>query len=244
MASPSENGAKSPLLEVESLQAGYGRSPVVFDVSFSVGKGEIVTILGHNGAGKTTTLKTVFGLLQPMRGTLRYDGADLTAQTYTHRVRSGLSFTPAERFVFPDLSVAANLRLGALGVADPERREHQSKLVHDLFPLLAERRNQLAGTLSGGQQRMLSIGIALMSDPRLLLLDEPSLGVSPVITQQILVALRRMADEEGRSVVLVEQNVGYALREAERVYVMRSGRTILEASAQDMRQRDHYWDLF
>ena len=243
MASPEMNGA-DVLLEVDSLQAGYGRSAVVFDVSFSVGRGEIVTVLGHNGAGKTTTLKTIFGLLRPLAGSMRYDGSDLASTTYTERARSGISFTPAEKFVFPDLSVAANLRLGALGVADKGRRDHQERLVHDLFPILGERLGQAAGTLSGGQQRILSIGIALMSDPRLLLLDEPSLGVSPVITQEILSALRRMADEEGRSAILVEQNVGYALREAQRVYVMRSGRTILEATAEEMRDREHWWDLF
>lgn len=240
MASP-EN---STLLEVTSLQAGYGRRPVVFDVSLRVGTGEIIAVLGHNGAGKTTTLKTIFGLLKPLGGEMRYAGENLAAQSYAKRAEGGLSFTPAERFVFPDLSVAANLRLGALGVKSKEAREHQRKLVHDLFPLLDERASQLAGTLSGGQQRILSIGIALMSDPKLLLLDEPSLGVSPKITQEILTAMRRMANEEGRSVILVEQNVAYALREAERVYVMRSGRTILEASASEMREREHWWDLF
>jgi branched-chain amino acid transport system ATP-binding protein len=232
------------LLEIDSLQAGYGRRPVVFDVSLKVASGEIVAVLGHNGAGKTTTLKTIFGLLNPLGGSMRYAGGDLAKKSYTQRAVGGLSFTPAERFVFPDLSVAANLRLGALGVDSKDAREHQRKLVHDLFPLLDERASQLAGTLSGGQQRILSIGIALMSNPRLLLLDEPSLGVSPKITQEILAALRRMADEEGRSVILVEQNVGYALREAERVYVMRSGRTILEASSAEMREREHWWDLF
>jgi len=236
---------KSPtLLEIESLRAGYGRTAVVFDVNLTVNRGEIIAILGHNGAGKTTTLKTIFGLLKPLGGSMRYAGENLAAQSYTKRAEGGLSFTPAERFVFPDLSVAANLRLGAIGVKSKDTREHQRKLVHDLFPLLDERASQLAGTLSGGQQRILSIGIALMSDPKLLLLDEPSLGVSPKITQEILTAMRRMANEEGRSVILVEQNVAYALREAERVYVMRSGRTILEASASEMRKREHWWDLF
>jgi branched-chain amino acid transport system ATP-binding protein len=232
------------LLEVESLQAGYGRGAVVFDVSFRVGRGEIVALLGHNGAGKTTTLKTVFGILRPLGGRMRYADADLGRMPYTKRAQAGISFTPAERFVFPDLSVAANLRLGALGVESRRAREHQRALVRTLFPLLDERAGQAAGTLSGGQQRILSLGIALMSDPRLLLLDEPSLGVSPVITQEILTALRCMADEEGRSVVLVEQNVGLALREADRVYVVRSGRTILEASSEQMREREHWWDLF
>jgi branched-chain amino acid transport system ATP-binding protein len=155
-----------------------------------------------------------------------------------------MSYTPAERFVFPDLSVSANLRLGALGESSKAERERRAGLVHEMFPILKERSDQLAGTFSGGQQRILSVGMALMSDPKLMLFDEPSLGVSPAIVQQILTALRHMADEDRRAIVLLEQNVGHALREADRVYVMRSGSVILEESAADMRKREHWWDLF
>lgn len=216
----------------------------MFDVSVEVSRGEIVAILGHNGAGKTTTMKAAFGLLRPFAGRISYDGRDITGTTCAQRVRAGMSFTPAERFVFPDLTVAANLRLGGLTQRSRVERARQLDRVHELFPVLRERNSQLAGTLSGGQQRMLSVGIALISNPRLLLLDEPSLGVSPVVIQQILAALRRLCDLDGRSVVLLEQNVGYTLREADRVYVMRGGRIILEESAHAMREREHWWNLF
>ena len=156
----------------------------------------------------------------------------------------GMSYTPSERFVFPDLPVSVNLRLGALQEPSRDERERRVKRVYDLFPILEERTDQLAGTFSGGEQRILSIGVALMSNPELMLFDEPSLGVSPAITQQILSALRRMVDEEGRAVMLLEQNVGHALREADRVYVMRSGSVILAEDADEMRRRKHWWDLF
>lgn len=245
MAKPEELSNGEPaVLEIESLTAGYNRRPVIFDVSLTVGRGEIVTILGHNGAGKTTTVKAAFGLVQPLSGMVRYRGDDLRGRSCASRVRAGMSFTPAQRFVFPDLTVHENLRLGGLTEADTAARQRQFDLVYETFPILKERSGQRADTFSGGQQRILSIGIALMSNPSLMLLDEPSLGVSPATTVGILDGLRRMADEEGRAIVLLEQNVSYALREADRVYVMRSGRVILHESADDMRQREHWWDLF
>lgn len=239
-----DRSSGAPLLSVSTINAGYRRRPVVFDVSLDVHPGEIVAVLGHNGAGKTTTLKTAFGLVRPFSGAVSFDGRDVSKATCAAHVEMGMSYTPAERFVFPDLTVSANLRLGAL--LEPSRAVRQRRLdrVLELFPILDERADQLAGTFSGGQQRILSVGMALMSDPRLLLFDEPSLGVSPAITHQILSVLRTMADEDGRAVVLVEQNVGHALREADRVYVMRSGRMILEESADEMRRRKHWWDLF
>jgi branched-chain amino acid transport system ATP-binding protein len=242
LASPEHTG--DPLLALESLDAGYQRRAVVYDVSISVYPGEIVAVLGHNGAGKTTTMKTAFGILRPMSGRVLYHGRDVSAAACAEHVKMGMSYTPSERFVFPDLSVSVNLRLGALQEPSRDERERRVKRIFDMFPILEERRDQLAGTFSGGEQRILSVGMALMSEPELMLFDEPSLGVSPAITQQILTALRRMADEEGRAVMLLEQNVGHALREADRVYVMRSGRVILEESSQEMRQREHWWDLF
>lgn len=235
--------APRPLLEIDSIETGYRNRPVVYGASIHVNPGEIVAVLGHNGAGKTTTIKTAFGLLRPFKGQVRLAGEDVSSATCARHVQLGMSYTPAERFVFPDLSVEVNLRLGALGVP-AEERERRMALVFELFPILRERATQAAGTFSGGQQRMLSLGMALMSDPKVLLLDEPSLGVSPAVTHQILATLRRLADEDGRGVLLIEQNVGHALREADRVYVMRSGRVILEERADDMRRRDHYWDLF
>ena len=242
MASPDSRGRD--VLTLEGVDAGYRRRAVVYDVSLSVRAGEIITVLGHNGAGKTTTMKTAFGLLRPMKGKVTYMGRDVSQANCARHVAMGMSYTPAERFVFPDLSVQVNLRLGALGERSRQEREERSARVYEMFPILEERRDQLAGTLSGGQQRILSVGMALMADPKLMLLDEPSLGVSPAIVQQILVALRRMADEDGRAIVMLEQNVGHALREADRVYVMRSGSVILEESAEGMRRREHWWDLF
>jgi branched-chain amino acid transport system ATP-binding protein len=240
----SRDGRGDPVLVIDSLNAGYKRRAVIYDVSIIAYRGEIVTILGSNGAGKTTTLKTAFGLLQPMNGKVIYQGQDLSNAPPARHVKMGMSYTPAERFVFPNLTVGVNLRLAALMEPSREEREKRTEQVYEMFPILNERKNQLAGTFSGGQQRILSVAMALMTDPKLMLFDEPSLGVSPAITQQILIALRRMANEEGRSVILVEQNVGHALREADRVYVMRSGSIILEETAEKMRQREHFWDLF
>lgn len=234
----------SDLLTIEGLSAGYRRRPVVFDVSLKVRPGEIVSILGHNGAGKTTTMKTAFGLLRPMQGRVLYDGEDVSNANCARHVAMGMSYTPAERFVFPDLSVAANLRLGALGEQSRRERDRRRDRVYDMFPILKDHKSQLAGTFSGGQQRILSMGMALMADPKLMLFDEPSLGVSPAIAQQIVSTLRQMADEDGRAIILLEQNVGYALREADRVYVMRSGSVLIEESGQAMRSREHWWDLF
>jgi branched-chain amino acid transport system ATP-binding protein len=232
------------LLEVSGLGSSYGRRQVVFDVSLHVGDGEIVTILGHNGAGKTTTLKTIFGLMKPTHGEVSYAGRDVVRMSCLERVTEGMCFVPAQRFVFADLSVIDNLRLGAQSESDADVVAERLERVHELFPLLRERHRQAAGTMSGGQQRILSIGTALMSGPRLILLDEPSLGLAPVVFQQITEVLRGLVADQQLSVLVLEQNVKQALTIADRAYVMRSGRTILEASAEEMRARDHWWDLF
>ena len=155
-----------------------------------------------------------------------------------------MAMIPSERFVFQDLTVRDNLLLGAANDPEPERRPERLKLVHELFPILAERSEQLAGTMSGGQQRMVSLGLALMASPRLLMLDEPSLGLAPAVVRQIFDAVRHLADTEGLAVLLLEQNVGQALRIVDRVYVMRSGRVILHETVDEMRARESYWDLF
>ncbi len=234
----------SDQLVVSGLQAGYGKKHVVFDVDLHLLPGEIVTIIGHNGAGKTTVLKTIFGMLPALGGTITYSGEDVTTSNCRQNAILGMSYIPAERFVFSDLSVLDNLRLGANHVKSAEERERLSKRVYEMFPLLSERANQLAGTMSGGQQRMVSLGIALMSNPSLLLLDEPSLGLAPALVGEIFDSVRRLADEEGLTVLLIEQNVGQALRIADRAYVLRSGRMILEETAEEMRRRKDYWDLF
>ncbi len=233
-----------PVLQVRDLQAGYGRKQVVFDVDLEVGSGEIVTVLGHNGSGKSTTIKTVLGLFPSMGGEVTFLGRDVTNVDASDNVKAGMALIPSERFVFPDLNVLDNLLLGGANEPDPVRRKERMEQVYRLFPVLQERTQQIAGTLSGGQQRMLSLGLLLMAGPKLLMLDEPSLGLAPIVVQQIFDSVRSLAREENLSVLLLEQNVGQALRVTDRVYVMRAGRIILEETAQEMRARPSYWDLF
>ena len=233
-----------PLLALHGLQAGYGRKHVVFDVDMHVGEGEIVGVLGHNGSGKTTTIRTVLGINRALGGRIEFDGVDVTKSGSRHNVKAGMAMIPSERFVFADLTVRDNLLLGAENDPDPARRAKRMNMVHGLFPILIERAQQVAGTMSGGQQRMVSLGMALMASPKLLMLDEPSLGLAPMVVQQIFNTVRRLADEEGLSVLLLEQNVGQALRIVDRVYVMRSGRVIVEETVAQMKSRDSYWDLF
>jgi branched-chain amino acid transport system ATP-binding protein len=237
------NGSGS-VLEVRGLSAGYGRRQVIFDVDFNVREREVVTILGHNGAGKTTTLKSVFGLIRPTSGSVVYCGREVTGRVPAANVRDGMSFTPPEHFVFPDLSVLNNLRLGGITEASAERKNERLELIYEMFPVLKSRSKQLAGTMSGGEQRMVALGIALMGGPRLMLLDEPSLGLAPSVVDHLMDAVRKLADEQGISVILLEQNVAVALNHADRAYIMRSGRIILEEPAETMRARGHWWDLF
>lgn len=230
-------------LSVENLCAGYGKRSVVFDVSFRVAEGEIVTLLGHNGAGKTTTLRSVFGLQRPTAGIVRFRGEDVTRLQCAQKVAQGICFIPAERFVFPDLTVRDNLRLG-WNARSSAGFDERLDYTYETFPMLRDRQAQVAGKMSGGQQRILSIGIALMAQPRLILLDEPSLGLAPAAVQNVTDTLRLLADRDAVSIVLLEQNVRQALRIADRAYVMRAGRIILEETSEQMRARGQWWDLF
>jgi branched-chain amino acid transport system ATP-binding protein len=232
------------ILTVEHIYCGYGRKQVVFDLSMHVREGEIVTILGHNGSGKSTTIKTILGVLPAQGGRITYRGEDTTGRGSRLNVRNGMALIPSERFVFADLSVIDNLLLGGANTPDAGLRAERMTRTYELFPILKERSSQLAGTLSGGQQRMLSLGIALMGSPKLLMLDEPSLGLAPIVVENIFTAVRNLCESEGLSVLLLEQNVAQALRITNRAYVMRSGRVILEETADEMRSRGTYWDLF
>ncbi len=235
---------RAPALEVEGMYAGYGRKTVVFDTTLHVMPGEIVGIFGHNGSGKSTTIRAILGTNPAQRGTVSYFGDDVTRAGSRANVRAGMALIPSERFVFADLTVRENLLLGGANEKDGDARSLRLDLVYRLFPILLEREGQLAGTMSGGQQRMVSLGLALMTGPKLLMLDEPSLGLAPSVVQQIFGQVRTLADTDGLSVVLLEQNVGAALKIVDRVYVMRSGRVILEETVAEMRARDSYWDLF
>jgi len=232
------------LLRTENLQAGYGKKQVVFDLNIHIDKGEIVAIFGHNGSGKSTSMRTLLDVLPPLGGSIFYEGKDNTKATSRQNVRNGMALIPSERFVFQDLTVMDNLLLGAANDQDTDRRARRLELVYEMFPILKERTAQLAGTMSGGQQRMVSLGIALMSNPKLLILDEPSLGLAPSVVEQIFSVVRTLMEETGLSVLLLEQNVGAALKVSDRGYVMRSGRVVLEENATQMRARDSYWDFF
>ena len=232
------------LLAVEDLATGYGRKQVVFGASLAVRPGEIVALIGHNGAGKTTTLKAIAGLLPVWNGRVVFDGAAIGQVSSAARVRRGLAFIPQERFVFADLTVTENLELGAFSIADRRLAAERRETILALLPVLAERKQQLAGTLSGGEQRMVSLGMALMMRPRLLLLDEPSLGLAPFLVERIMATIQDIVRREGLTVLLVEQNIHHALAIATRVYVMRTGRVILEESGASMAARGEWWDLF
>jgi branched-chain amino acid transport system ATP-binding protein len=209
------------LLEVSDLRAGYGRVEVLRGVSLAVGAGEIVALLGSNGAGKTTLNHTLSGLVPARGGTVRFDGVDLTGAHSRRVVQAGLIQVPEGRRIFPNLSVRENLELGAYARARAQRA-HNLERVYAAFPRLAERAQQKAGTMSGGEQQMLAIGRGLMAEPRLLILDEPSLGLSPLLVDDMFALVRRLHDE-GLAILLVEQNVGQSLEVADRAYVLENG---------------------
>jgi branched-chain amino acid transport system ATP-binding protein len=241
---PPAGTSDTALLSVDGIAADYGKRRVLHDVSLRVAPGEIVSVLGHNGAGKTTMLKAIFGVVPLRAGRVSFDGQPMAGWTTTTCVRSGISFTPAEAPIFRELTIGENLELGAFTVDDAAVQEQRLARVHHMFPLLKERAGDQAGTLSGGQQRTLSIGLALMSGARLMLLDEPSLGIAPSLVQDLFARIRELSDSEGLGVVLVEQNVRAALPIADRVYYMRAGRMILEESAEESSRRSDWWELF
>jgi len=225
------------ILEVEELHVAYGGVQAVRGISLEVRAGEIVALLGANGAGKSSTLLAIVGSVRAKSGQVRFDGNNVTASTPDRLVRDGMALIPEGGRVFARQSVAQNLRLGAYVVADAARYRQHADRVYALFPRLAERRTQLAGTLSGGERQMLAIGRALMSGPRLLLIDEPSLGLSPQLVDAVFDGLSNL-NRSGTSLLLVEQNMMLALELATRAYVMQSGRIALKGTAQEISASD------
>jgi branched-chain amino acid transport system ATP-binding protein len=216
------------MLVLNGVDVFYGHVQALHGLNLHVDDGEIVTLIGSNGAGKSTTLRTISGLLRPRRGELSFDGRSLADAAPHEIVALGLSHVPEGRRIFTDLTVRENLDMGAYLVRDPKSAAERMELVFSLFPRLKERMDQSGGTLSGGEQQMLAIGRALMSRPRMLLLDEPSLGIAPILVKEIFDEIRRINREEGTTILLVEQNANLALRLAGRGYVLETGRIVLE----------------
>lgn len=233
------------LLDVEGLEAGYGNKTVLHGVSFHVDEGEVVALLGHNGAGKSTTLKTLLGLLPARAGRVRFAGSAWTSGRSRDNVEHGIALVPQGRGVFPDLTAVENLALGAYTQRDRSAVTRRMEEIFELFPILAERRGQKVGTMSGGQQQMVAVGIALMQRPRLLMMDEPSIGLAPVLVQRVLETAAEINRRFGTAVVLVEQNIKTALAMASRAYVMKSGRIVLERPAAELlAAQDSWWELY
>jgi branched-chain amino acid transport system ATP-binding protein len=220
------------MLTISGLRSGYGKIEVLHDVALTVAQGQIVTLIGANGAGKTTLLKTISGLIRPTTGSIDFEGTSLVRRA-THKVVAlGISHVPEGRAILKRMTVADNLRMGAYVRSDAEVGA-DIDAVYARFPVLGERRDQMAGTLSGGEQQMLAIGRALVARPRLLLLDEPSLGLAPKIVTRIFQTLRELR-QEGKTILLVEQNARQALQVADAGYVMERGRIVLQGSGQDL----------
>ena len=218
----------SPLLRLKGVTAAIGKFRIIHGVSLEIEKGECVALLGSNGAGKTTLFRTIAGLLKPQEGTVEFKGVPIQQHSPDRIVALGLSLCPEGRHLFPQLPVLKNLLLGAyVRRGEPARVKRSFERVYDLFPILKERRNQLAGTLSGGEQQMLAIARALMSEPEMLLLDEPSMGLAPLVVRRIGEVIKAV-NEEGTTVFLSEQNASMALKIASRGYVLESGRIVLE----------------
>jgi len=225
------------MLQFESINVHYGKNRVLRDVTLSVGGGEIVALVGANAAGKTTTLRTALGLKAPSSGKVRFDGEDITRASTPERVRRRLVLVPEGRQVFVKFTVGENLLMGGYRRSDRDAMQADFDRVYALFPRLAERRHQLAGSLSGGEQQMLAIARGLMAKPRCLLLDEPSLGLAPILVEEIAATVRQLA-AEGMTLLLAEQNAVMALSCANRAYVLESGRISLEGKAADLQQSE------
>ena len=225
------------LLEVKGLEVYYGVIQALKGIDFEVNEGEIVTLIGANGAGKTTTMQSVIGLIPPKAGTVSFEGKDIT-HLHCHKIVSlGMSQVPEGRRIFQELTVYQNLLMGAYIQKDKKAIKEDIKKIYARFPRLEERKNQIAGTLSGGEQQMLAMGRALMSRPKLLMLDEPSMGLSPLLVDEVFAIIKDL-NKEGTTVLLVEQNAGKSLAISDRAYVLENGRIVLSGTGEELLQSE------
>ena len=236
MSASAETGHGTPLLELEGINTFYGPIHILQDSNIVVGEGELVCLLGGNASGKSTTLKTILGLVRPRTGTVRLAGEDVTRMPTAHRIRRGLAIVPENRRLFGPMTVLQNLEMGAYLRPRADLKEEFER-VYSLFPLLYERRSQLAGTLSGGEQQMVAMGRALMSKPRLLLMDEPSMGLAPILVEKSFEIIGQVNDS-GVAMLIVEQNANVSLSIADRGYVLSTGRVVLEGMAGELLENE------
>lgn len=232
------------VLQLLNVESAYGPIKAIRGVSLKVRQGEIATVLGSNGAGKTTILKTISGIIDPRKGSIEFQGKDITAKDPAYIVQQGLSHVPEGREVFPLLSVKDNLLMGAYTRKDRDGVARDMETVYTYFPILRERATQDAGLLSGGQQQMLAISRAIMAAPHLILLDEPSLGLSPKLTKEIFEIVVRINRERGTTILLVEQNANMALNAADHGYVLENGRIVMEDTCERLREKDDIKEFY
>ncbi len=242
VATPS--GPDHALLTLTNIESAYGPVKAIRGVSLEVKKGQIVTLLGSNGAGKTTLLKTISGIMDPVRGSIEFANEDITGVESSDIVKKGISHVPEGREVFPLLTVYENLMMGAYTRKDRDGVARDLEQAYRYFPILKERESQAAGLLSGGQQQMLAIARALLADPQMILMDEPSLGLSPKLTKEIFAIIRMINRDSGRSILLVEQNARIALQTADFGYIMENGRIVMQDTCARLMQKDDIQEFY
>jgi branched-chain amino acid transport system ATP-binding protein len=231
------------MLQVENLSSGYGAVQILWDVSFRINEKEIICIIGPNGAGKTTLVRTIAGLLPTKTGTIRFKGENIEKTPPYEIVKKGLTLIPEGREIFPRLTVDENMRLGAYTINDKSKVGELKERVYQIFPVLKKKEKVLAQTLSGGEQQMLVIGRSLMSNPKLLILDEPSLGLAPIIVEKVLDTLE-MINDDGVTILLVEQNIRDSLNIANRAYVLEEGKIIIEGEGRELLNNEHIKEVY